>query len=519
MYKNRIKAWGLSKYLTQSQAESIVQGDGPAEKKQQAERSMVRRRTRQQTGRPRSQTIERPSSNNSDGTPPPPVQQQPLPPRPIVLDVTPPTPQPPPPQPPATQQIPSITTHNPSFTSTAFVTEPSPISTEPPTTYPQNQGYRTGSLSSVLDLFLLNLRAWTHEAYMSGHWEGNAGKHSKGRHASRRLASDLQAGIKLLEQNNTDSAWRHWRQAVAHFQDGELFKTWYHETPVRLLFEVSRIHHGGHPEFAKSILNMISSWAERFLEKPDPRYHLYKLYGEIPVDQLRSLHVRAAHCMLDGLSSRLDKDHRLLFEVRLNRALDMTWFDPTADLTQWLPSLKEIDHVRGPNSVFSVYYLLLQAYQLVARGQFDEADSVVVHAKERIDAIAPGDIDGYRLAMAYRRLGRMQYKMARYPDARRTFNTALRYVDSDGKDADSIMVEVFQCQESMAKQMNDTEDAELWSKMLRNHEEGIRTREFNAQLREQNLAPASAEGMNGMRGRRTPSPRPLSRSNTMPQVY
>lgn len=510
MYKNRIKTWGLSKYLTQQQAERIVHGEASVEDKQAAQRSLTRRRTR----RHRTNTNDRRSSSASDTTPPPPVQQQPLPTRPIILDVTPPTPQP---QPQHQHQhaTPSINTHQQSFTSTPIYAEPSPIKTEPPAAF--QSAYRQGSVSSppIIDYFLVNLRRWTHEAFVSGHWEGAAMKHNKGRHASRRLASDLQAGIRLQEQGNSESAWLHWRQAFAHFQDGELFKTWYHETPVRLLFEVSRIHHQGHSELAKSLLTSISDWAETWLDKTDPRHALYKLYGDIPVDKLRFLHERSARCMLDGLSSRLDKNHSLLYEVRLNRALDMIWFDPAGDLGQWLPALEEVDRACGANNVFSVYYLLLQAYQLVACEEHEDADNAVTQARQRITAMGPDNIDGWRLAMAYRRLGRMQYTKRRWPDARRSFNTALRYVDQNGKDADSIMVEVFQCQENMAKQLNDLEDAELWRTMLKNHEQRIKEKELNAQKQElahQNLNPSAAESIR----RRSPSPRPLSRSNTMP---
>ena len=86
--------------------------------------------------------------------------------------------------------------------------------------------------------------------------------------------------------------------------------------------------------------------------------------------------------------------------------------------------------------------------------------------------------------MAYRRLGRMQYQKGRYQDARRSFNTALRYVGMGGRQADSIMVEVFQCQESLAVRTGDREDAELWRQMLRSYERKIKENDEAEEFRE-----------------------------------
>lgn len=493
MYKNRIKAWGLSKYLKENEAERILtQGDATEEEQRAAQRSQIRRRTRE-AGKQKSQHG-RHQSNASEEPPPPQlqaVQQRPLPERPPTLNVTPPIPSA------YSQPPPHLTTSTPlsahaqaPMTDASFMTEPSPIQTDAPpmnwsapTVPPTSTTTRHGSVSGVIDQFLINLRRWTHEAFVSRHWERSASsQHTKGRHASRLLASDLQAGIKFAEQHNNELAWVHWRRAVAHFQNRELFKTWYHETPVRLLFEVSRIHHSGYPEFAASLLRYISDWADQYLDGSDPRHALYKLYGKIPVTQLREVHERAATCMLEGLQTRLDKNAPLLFEIRLNRALDMIWFDSTADLRQWLPPLDEVDRACGRDNVFSVYYLLLQAYQLVAREQFEEADGVARQAHLRIERLKSDSMDEWRLGMAYRRLGRMQYQKGRYQDARRSFNTALRYVGH--RQADSIMVEVFQCQESMAVRTGDREDAELWRQMLRSYEQKIKENEEAERFRE-----------------------------------
>jgi hypothetical protein len=497
MYKNRIKEWGLSKYLKAEEADRLLSGNTSEELTQKAQRSIMRRKTREQTKKRAHSRNESVSSEQQPKTP--------FPQPPAALTVTPPTPQPP----------------SSSYTESSIVAEPSPIKTEPtvPFSPVRVQAQRQYSLVGVaaIDDFLKHLRAWTHEAFVTKKWERSQtnDKHQRGRHASRLLASDLQAGIKLMEQKRADLAWVHWKKAVAHFSNKDLFKTWYHETPVRLLFEVSRVAHSGYPEFAAQLLQFISQWANQYLNRNDSRHALYSLYGQFEVDQLRDLHVRAGRCMIEGLSSRLERHDPLLFEVRLNRALDTIWFDPQSDLSAWLPSLDEVDGAYGTNNAYAIYYLLLQAYSLVAKERHSEAEEACAEARQRLDTIV--DIDKWRVGMAYRRLGRIQYTKQRFPDARRSFNIALQYVGENDHDADSIMVEVFQCQESMANAMNDKEDAQLWNRMLRQHEERVKQKEEADAAREaaqQQLSPTAAEVM-GTNTKRSPSPRPLSRSSTM----
>jgi hypothetical protein len=49
----------------------------------------------------------------------------------------------------------------------------------------------------------------------------------------------------------------------------------------------------------------------------------------------------------------------------------------------------------------------------------------------------------------------MQYSKERFPEARRSFNTALRYVSGDNKLSRSVLIEICQRQQSMANAMGD----------------------------------------------------------------
>lgn len=323
----------------------------------------------------------------------------------------------------------------------------------------------------VNERFLFVLRDYTHEACFYGHWNPEAlSKHYSGRQASRSLSSDLTAGTKRFENGKQDLAEFHWTRALTNLQKPDLFQTWYHETPIRLLFEVGRVAHHGHRELAARLMNEVRVQAQKYLDKSDKRHALFTIFGELPVPQLRDLHERAALSLRTGLESRVEKQNPLLYEVRLNRALDLLWYDAKTDLTKWLPPIEEVDQAFGPDSPNSVYFLLLEAYRLVASGSYAGADLVCSQVSGRLKALKGilGRIDPLKIGLAYRRLGRQQYEKERHEDARRTFNTALMYI---GKDKLSDLVEIYQYQEKLAKHANDEEDVNLWKSKLQQLEQ------------------------------------------------
>jgi len=317
--------------------------------------------------------------------------------------------------------------------------------------------------------FLLNLRKWTHEAFVYGKWDTPiSSQHHSGRHASRVLSSDLTAGTELFAKGKQQLAWEYWRRASSRFHSPDLFKTWYHETPLRLLFEVGRLAHRNHHQLAATFLRYTGEWAHTFLDAKDSRHALFSTFGELQVDQLRELYIRAAHCLRSGLETRIDKHDPLLFEIRLNRALDLLWYDPEVDLKDWLPSIEEVDQARGRYNAYSVYFLLLEAYRLVARGSYPEAAQVSLSASNRLTTMKeiPESIDSGRVVLAYRRLGRQQRLKGRLTDARLSFNTALKYVNGDNQLIDSVLIEICEHQLSMAQDVQDQEDMLLWSQIL-----------------------------------------------------
>ena len=250
---------------------------------------------------------------------------------------------------------------------------------------------------------------------------------------------------------------------------------------MSLLHEVSRVTHSGHAPVATLLLRNVKDWAHKFLDEEDPRHALFSGFGDLDVGQLRELYNKAARSMFDGLESRLDKSNKVLYEVRLNRALDLLWYDPNADLSEWLPSIDGVDKAMGPNSALSVYFLLLQAYREVAQDHDEEATKLCDQAHERLEELqkTPGAIDLWRVGLAYRRLGRMQYEKAKFASARFNFNTALRYVSSDSKLSRSVLIEICQRQQAMATALNDAGDVFLWTQMLENLE-----RQTQAQVEE-----------------------------------
>lgn len=236
---------------------------------------------------------------------------------------------------------------------------------------------------------------------------------------------------------------------------------------MSLLFEVGRVAHSGHPQLASMLLESIQRWAHLhfFLDEQDSRRALFGVFGNLQVAQLRDLYDRAARCLYDGLKSRVDKQNKLLYEVRLNRALDMLWYDSDTDLTKWLPPIQEVDQACGPNNPYSVYFLLLEAYRLVAQDLYDDAEQVCSQVRHRLAAIkeSQGIIDPWRVGLAYRRLGRQQHDKGRFEDARRSFNTALKYVSHDDQLSTSVLIEICQRQQNMA---HDQEDVFFWGQML-----------------------------------------------------
>ncbi|ETI26301.1 hypothetical protein G647_03078 [Cladophialophora carrionii CBS 160.54] len=467
MFKNRIKAWKLRKYLKEDEAKMIVEGEGPStngadpeDMRERAERSLKRKRARQ---RAQSQLSPLPTTTSP----------LPLPPSPTTSVVV--------PWGPPRQSI----------------------------VLPPLDRFK---ITDTMERFLLDLRRWTHSAFIHGSWDSAlSSQHNDGRQASRLLSSSLTAGINLFENGKHDLAFKEWDRALASFKNPRLFESWYYEIPMSLLHEVGRVAHSGHAPIASLVLRNVKDWAHKYLDPQDSRHALFSDFGDLDVRQLRELYKRAARSMFDGLESRIDKQNKLLFEVRLNRALDLLWYDPMADLSEWLPSIEEVDKAIGPNSALSVYFLLLQAYRDVAQDQHGEAEDLCNEVQSRLEELqkVPGSIDLWRVGLAYRRLGRMQHSKERYPEARRSFNTALRYVSGDSKLSRSVLIEICQRQQAMSSAMNDAGDVFLWTQMLEGLEQQTQAQveevedddeEFKPAMKKQRLPPS-----------RTASPAPQRR--------
>lgn len=246
---------------------------------------------------------------------------------------------------------------------------------------------------------------------------------------------------------------------------------------MRLLFEVGRVAQSGHKPLAAILLKSIRGWATNFLDENDCRRALFVAFGGLDVDQLRDLYSRAAKCMYNGLESRVDKGNQLLYEVRLNRALDMLWYDADTDLSDWIPAIEEVDQACGSDNYYSVYFLLMEAYRLVAHGTQMEVDEICKKVEQRLRELkdSHGKIDSWRVGLGYRRLGRQQFIKGRYGDARRSYNTAFRYVRNDPQLSNAVLIEICERQVSMAKHMHDEEDEILWSEMLSRLEQQTKT--------------------------------------------
>ncbi|KAK6365407.1 uncharacterized protein PV06_03008 [Exophiala oligosperma] len=448
IFKNKIKEWGLRKYLKGDEAQQIVNGELPVSKAirttvdpnetlRRAARSVRRRRARQ-----KARARDRGSSEVSDASSPPVLTLSPVEASDSMVSWSP------------TEASDSLVPWSPADSSILS----SPITIE-----------SIRLPAGMTEQFLFNLRAWTHEACSRGVWDKQvSAQHQSGRRASRLLSSYLTSGITLFESGKQQLAFGHWDQAFAGFQSANLFTSWYHDIPMRLLFEVGRVAQSGHKPLAAILLKSIRSWATNFLDENDCRRALFVAFGGLEVDQLRDLYSRAAKCMYNGLESRVDKQNQLLYEVRLNRALDMLWYDADTDLSEWLPPIEEVDQICGPNNYYSIYFLLLEAYRLVAHGTQSDVDEICKRVEERLRELkeAHGKIDSWRVGLGYRRLGRQQFIKGRYADARRSYNTAFRYVRNDPQLSNAVLIEICERQVSMAKHMHDEEDEILWSEML-----------------------------------------------------
>ncbi|KAJ9498581.1 hypothetical protein LTR99_007968 [Exophiala xenobiotica] len=449
-YKNKIKEWDLRKYFKADEAQQIVNGDmsttrairtasDPEEARKRAARSL-KRHTARQRNREANQTSPEPSEPSEPSTPP------------LVMSSP-------------VDACDTLTLCSPSAGALSVLSSPITI---------ESIRLPTG----ITEQFLFNLRAWTHEACSRGEWDVQlSARHQSGRRASRLLSSYLTSGITLFENGKQHLAFGHWQRAFDGFQSPNLFKSWYHDIPMRLLFEVGRVAHSGHHGLAAILLKSIKNWALTFLDESDCRRALFATFGELEVGQLRDLYDRAAKCMFKGLEARVDKQNHLLYEVRLNRALDMLWYDADTDLSDWLPQTGEVDQACGPNNYYSVYFLLLEAYRLVAHGSQADVDDICQQVEKRLRELkeADGHIDAWRVGLGYRRLGRQQFIKGRYGDARRSYNTAFKYVRNDPQLSDAVLIEICQRQVSMASAMHDEEDEILWREMLTRLEQQTKT--------------------------------------------
>ncbi|RMZ82255.1 hypothetical protein DV738_g1909, partial [Chaetothyriales sp. CBS 135597] len=482
MYKNKIKDWSLTKYLKAEQAQQIVnealnsgEPDGDTstpgsqnETLKRAKKSLKRKRAREKAqfqalsmtaqASPLTQALyEEPESYARDS---------------LVSPL-------------------STGPHNHSISGTAWSAH----------TKPSQSAQSMPRLSPAAEQFLINLRAWTHDAFMSGQWDSkSSSRHHNGRRASRTWASDLTAGASLFRKGRKDLAWKYWRMAVAGFNNPDLFKTWYYETPIRLLFEMGRLVHEGHDRLVSQLLKYTKEWAEKFLDEDDSRRALYSIFGQLDPKELRGLYDRAAKSLYNGFASRIDKKNPLLYEIRLNRALDLLWYDANADLSEWVPSIEEVDESCGPKNPYSVYFLLLEAYRLVAQEFYDTAEDVSQQVVKRLEAIKGENptVDPWRVGLAYRRLGRIQQSKQRYDDARISFNKALRYVRSgENRNSGSVQMEICQYQEQMSKELNDHEDAALWRRSIEGLEQKVADQEELDRMRLESDAADSISSSGG----------------------
>lgn len=323
-------------------------------------------------------------------------------------------------------------------------------------------------IPTIEDKLIFNLRRYTHAAYCVGNWNPESqADHSHGRQAVRAFASQLKAGRSLYNDGKTQLALSHWQQAQKTTQDPNLLNTWYHETPTRLLFELSCMAHSEHITVVNNLLEEIRVSAEHNLQKNDARYDLFQMLANFDATQLRSIHSLAAQTLYKSLEHRLGKSHHQLHEVRLNRALDMLWFDAKADVADWLPSTDNIDQVFAPHSPFSVYFLLLEAYRLVAIGSYDEARRACLRAESKLRELETmgAGIDYWRIGLAYYRLGNKLRSQGCFEEAFRILKKALDYV-TDREQSAPVMAGICEHLESIATILDLPDEVSKWSTML-----------------------------------------------------
>lgn len=327
---------------------------------------------------------------------------------------------------------------------------------------------QTLQLRSIVEKFVFNLRRYTHAAHCFGHWDPDrATRHLEGRHAARLFASELTAAKSLLDEGKTGLASGHFELARKRLDNPALFDTWYHETPIRLLFEIGRLAYGGQYDLASQLLEEIQKQSRNHLKDQDPRQAVFNDIGDLNVQQLRDLHGLAARIVFYGLEAHYRADTQLLYEVRLNRALDLSWFDPKADLSDWIPRMDQLEHDLGENSPYAIYFLLLEAYRLVATDEHEAAEKAWSTATQKIALLQDAgiEIDKWRVGRGFRRLGQQLRVKEHFKDASQMLRQALRLLE-DEKEKNAIMIELCQTQESIARALGDVDDAEIWTQML-----------------------------------------------------
>lgn len=316
------------------------------------------------------------------------------------------------------------------------------------------------------ELLFQKLRLYTHQACVEGrHWDPESShKNAVGRMALRELSLDLTAGVKSHEERNHQRANKLWSRALDKASKPDLLDTWYYETPINILFELGRLVHKGHDAVADMLMKTVTSYAKKILDKKDPRYSLFAVFDSLETTQLENGYSSAALSLLEGLATRLEKHNPLFYQFGLNRALDLVWFDPKTDLRKWVVPVEEIDRHLGPDSDLSIYFLLLDTYRRVSMGDYSGADDICQQASRRLNILKQnGKLDGLKIGMAYRRLGRQYYDKSQYDDARRILNQALRYL---GTEKPPVLVEIYHLQEKMARIAEDTIDVDFWQTKL-----------------------------------------------------
>ena len=239
-------------------------------------------------------------------------------------------------------------------------------------------------ITTIDEKLLFGVYNHIHEAFLKDLWDPQQStKHNAGRQAARSLASELAAGRSFFEKGKYGHANNQWQKAIDCFKNPDLLNTWYHETPIRLLFELGRMVHTKHERVAQVLLDNLKLCSENLPEN-DSRKALFSVIGELNIHHLRDLHAKAAKCQYNGLATRLDKRHQLLHEVKLNRALDSLWFDANADLSEWMTEISDLDRDLGADNPYSIYFMLLEAYRHVAQNHFDKPEKTSQKGGERL---------------------------------------------------------------------------------------------------------------------------------------